>query len=116
MKQFLAVYIGTQAQMSKWDAMSKSQQEEQMQKGLKAWGDWAEKYKKSIVEMGGPLGKTKRIDSNGVSDYKNALTGFTIVQAETAQAAAEMFIGHPHFSLFPGDSVEVVEVLPIPGR
>jgi hypothetical protein len=27
-----------------------------------------------------------------------------------------MFVGHPHFTIFPGDGVEVMEVLPIPGE
>jgi hypothetical protein len=27
-----------------------------------------------------------------------------------------MFEKHPHFSIFPGDSVEIMEVLPIPGQ
>jgi hypothetical protein len=26
-----------------------------------------------------------------------------------------LFEGHPHFAIFPGDSVEVMPVLPIPG-
>jgi hypothetical protein len=31
-------------------------------------------------------------------------------------AAARMFEMHPHFAIFPGDSVEIMECLPIPGR
>jgi hypothetical protein len=34
----------------------------------------------------------------------------------TGTAAAKLFEGHPHFTIFPGDGVEVMEVLPIPGR
>jgi hypothetical protein len=26
-----------------------------------------------------------------------------------------MFEGHPHFTIFPGESIEVMECLPIPG-
>ena len=37
------------------------------------------------------------------------------VDSETHQAAAEMFRDHPHFTLMPGDSVEVMECLPMPG-
>ena len=28
---------------------------------------------------------------------------------------AKLFDKHPHFSIFPGDSVEIMPVLPIPG-
>jgi hypothetical protein len=27
-----------------------------------------------------------------------------------------LFLKHPHFSIFPGDSIEIMEVLPIPGQ
>jgi hypothetical protein len=27
-----------------------------------------------------------------------------------------MFENHPHFTIFPGDSVEIMECLPIPGQ
>jgi len=26
-----------------------------------------------------------------------------------------MFVGHPHFTIFPGEAVEIMECLPIPG-
>ena len=29
--------------------------------------------------------------------------------------AAKLFLNHPHFMIFPGDRVEVMECLPIPG-
>ncbi len=43
------------------------------------------------------------------------MTGFIVVQAESHEEAARMFEGHPHFAHFPGDSVEVMECLPISG-
>ncbi len=30
--------------------------------------------------------------------------------------AARMFADHPHFAIFPGDSVEIMECLPLPGQ
>jgi hypothetical protein len=38
------------------------------------------------------------------------------VSAESQEAAAKMFEKHPHFTIFPGDAVEIMEVLPIPGQ
>ena len=64
--------------------------------------------------MGGPLSRTKRVTREGVSDVRNNLGAFTIVRAESQDAAARLFLGHPHFTQFPGDGVEVMEVLPIP--
>ena len=65
--------------------------------------------------MGGPLGKTKKVDSQGVANFTNLLTAFTVVRAPSHEAAAKMFEGHPHFSIFPGETIEIMPVLPIPG-
>ena len=47
-------------------------------------------------------------------DAKNAICGYVIVEAESHEAAARMFLDHPHFSAFPGQSVEIIECLPMP--
>ena len=45
---------------------------------------------------------------------RNELAAWTVVEAESHEAAARLFEGHPHFSIFPGDAVEVMECLPMP--
>ena len=76
--------------------------------------DWGAANAAAIVDQGSPLGKTKLASAQGVSDSKNALTGYVIVQAESHEAAARLFESHPHFTIFPGDSVEIMECLPLP--
>src|SRR5262245_44432318 len=76
--------------------------------GLAALKAWDEKHKDAIVYMGGPLGPTKRTSADGVADVVNELTVFVVVCAPSHQAAAEMFEGHPHFTIFPCDSVDVI--------
>jgi hypothetical protein len=118
MKKFLAIYIGTAAAMEKseWNRMDEGKRKEREAAGMKAWGEWMERNKASIVESGGPLGKTKSTSKQGVSDTKNTMTGYVTVQAGTHEAAAKMFQDHPFFTIFPGEAVEVMEVLPIPGQ
>jgi hypothetical protein len=65
--------------------------------------------------MGSPLGKTKRISPEGLDDIKNVMAAYTVVRAESHEAVAEMFVDHPHFTIFPGDSVEIMQCLPMPG-
>ncbi len=118
MKKFLAIYIGTAAALeaSQWSAMDEGTREQRVKSGMKAWGDWMAANQAAIVEAGGPLGKTKRTAAQGVSDTKNDMSGYVIVQAESHDAAARMFENHPHFAIFPGESVEIMECLPIPGQ
>jgi len=118
MKRFMAVYTGAIAarERSGWDEASEAERNTRIEKGMKAWYNWGDKHKAAIVENGGPLGKTKRIGLNGVIDIKNNLAGWVVVEAETHEAAAKKFEGHPHFTIFPGEAVELMEVLPIPER
>jgi len=61
--------------------------------------------------MGGPLGKTKKITERGIEDVSNGMGAFMVVRAESHEAAAGPFEKHPHFTAFPGESVEVIPVL-----
>jgi len=114
---YLAVFLGdkTSARWKAWMAMSDAERKAKEQEGMAGWKAWMEKHHAAIVYQGGPLGKTKRISGNGVADISNALGAFLIVRASSHEAAAEMFEGHPHFAIFPGEAVEVMPVLPIPG-
>jgi hypothetical protein len=116
MKKFIAIFIGspTSANVKKWESLDQTERKTQETKGMIAWGNWVEKNKKSILDTGNPLGKTKQINPNGISDIRNQMTAYTIVEAESHEAAAKLFENHPHFMIFPGDSIEVMECLPIP--
>jgi hypothetical protein len=118
MKQFLAIYLGSAASANKaqWDKLDEATRKRREQEGMKAWGDWMVANKSAVVTIGGPLGKTKRISPRGIEDTKNELAGYVVVQAESHQAAAKLFENHPHFAIFPGDSIEIMECLPIPGQ
>jgi hypothetical protein len=116
MKNFLAIYTGSSADMEKWKMLSEAERKEREQKGMKAWGDWMIEHKASVVVQGGPLGKTKRVSKQGISDIRNNMTGYVVVSAESQDAAAKLFDKHPHFTIFPGDGVEIMEVLKIPGQ
>jgi hypothetical protein len=118
MKNFLAIYTGSASspKRAEWDAMDEAKRKEMETSGIKAWGDWMMARGSAIVERGGPLGKTKRASAQGLSDTKNNMTGYVVVKAESHEAAAKMFEKHPSFAHFPGDAVEIMEILPIPGQ
>ena len=112
MKKFMALYMASGAEFEK---MMKSSTPEQQKKGMDAWMKWMNHHKKSIVEGGAPLGKTKRVDAKGVSNTKNDVGGYSIVEAESHDAAAKLFDKeHPHLHM-PGAWVEIIEIMPIPG-
>jgi hypothetical protein len=118
MKNFLAIYIGTPAALEKsqWNALDEQTREAREAAGMKAWMDWGVANSAAIVDQGTPLGKTKRASPDGIEDIKNVMVGYVVVRAESHEAAAKLFENHPHFSIFPGDSVEIMECLPLPVR
>lgn len=107
--------MGSTAAMDEWAKLSEAAKADRQKEGIKTWGSWADKNSKLIKDVGNPLGKTKKVNPKGITDIKNQMTAYTIVEAETHEEAAKLFMNHPHFSIFPGDSIEVMECLPLPG-
>lgn len=116
MKKFLAIYIGTEDAMARarWTDLPDDERRAREAAGMQAWMDWGRANAAVIVDQGSPLGKTKRASSEGLEDIKNVMAGYVIVHAESHEAAAKLFENHPHFTIFPGDSVEIMECLPLP--
>jgi hypothetical protein len=116
MKKFLAVYVGTMSdeKFKAFMAMPEEDRKKTEVAGMEAWGKWGQEHAAHILDNGGPLGKTKQANIGGVSDTHNALSGYAIVQAESHDEAAKMFENHPHFTIFPGTSVEIMEILDMP--
>src|SRR3954469_4778423 len=113
---YLAVFIGskTSPRMQAWMALPEAERRAKEQEGIAAWKAWIAKQGGAVVAMGGPLGQTKKVERGGIGDISNELSAFMVVRAESHDAAAKLFEQHPHFTIFPGDSVEVMPVLPIP--
>ncbi len=114
---YLAVFLGskTSPKFAAWLALSENDRRAKEREGMAAWKAWVEKHQGVIVAMGGPLGKTKKITQGGIEDISNQMGAFTVVRADSHEAAAKLFENHPHFAIFPGEAVEVMPVLPIPG-
>lgn len=111
MKTFLALFMGSADGGGGPPDMS----EADLARGMAAWGAWMAANAGRIVEAGGPVGPTKSVSSRGVEDIRNQVGGYVVLTAESHDEAAALFKDHPHFTIFPGDRVEVMERLPIPG-
>lgn len=114
---YLAIFLGSKTgeRRKAWDALSDAERRAREQEGIAAWGAWVQKNQGAIASIGGPLGKTKKVTEQGISDVANELGAFTVVTADSHEAAAKLFENHPHFTIFPGESVEIMPILPIPG-
>ncbi len=110
MKKFVALYMATRSAIEQMMQATP----EQAKAGMDAWMAWANSHKGMIVDLGLPLGRTKRTTAGGVSDTSNEITGYSIVQGESLDAVAAAFRDHHHL-MMPGASVDVLEALELPG-
>jgi hypothetical protein len=114
---YLAVFLGskTSPRRAAWDALPEGDRRAKEREGMAAWQAWIDKHQATIVGMGGPLGKTKKVTQRGIDDVSNDMGAFMVVRGDSHEAVAKLFEKHPHFAIMPGDSVEIMPVLPIPG-
>ena len=111
MKKFLVLY---KASADGFQQMMKATPEQQ-KAGMAAWMSWSQKAASSIVDMGGPLGKSLRVTKGGdASQITNDLGGYLIMQGESKESLAATMKDHPHF-MTPDASIEIVELMAIPG-
>jgi hypothetical protein len=111
MKKFLVLY---KASADAYQQMMTTTPEQQ-KAGMDAWMSWSKKAASSLLDMGGPLGKSVRVAKGGeVSSVVNDLGGFSVMQAESKEALAQQMKEHPHF-MMPDSTIEIVEIVPIPG-
>jgi hypothetical protein len=111
MKKFMALYMAPAATIR---SLMKSATPENSKAEMDAWMAWAKRNEKSVVDLGMPLGKTKRVSPAGISETRNPITGYSIVQGASVAAVAKIFKSHPHLK-HKGASVDLLDIVHLPG-
>lgn len=111
MAYFLAVYTMKPEDLARFRAMPKAEQDAVDAVGLKLWEEWEKRNAAFLPDLGGMVGKTKRVTTGGIDDAVNPFCGYVVVEAETIEDAARLFEDHPHITTFPGDGVDVMPFL-----
>ncbi len=99
MKKFLYLYFGGTAPASP----------EAGKALMDNWMAYFGRMGSRIVDGGAPLAPGKPVGGSATSHA----VGYSIISAETLDEAIALTEGHPHRSA--GGSVEVCEILPVPG-
>jgi len=81
MPKFLAVFTG------KPGVQAGPPDQATAAKGIQAWGEWMGRHADKIVEGGGPLGKTKKVSNDGITDIRNSMAGYVVLEASDIDAA-----------------------------
>lgn len=109
--KFLALYM---APTGVFEQMMADSTPEQQKAGMDAWTDWMKAHQESIADMGAPVGATKRVTAGGVADVRNEVGGYSIIEADSHDAAAALFADSPHLHMMPEAFVDVSALLAMP--
>jgi hypothetical protein len=90
-----------------------AQTDAEREAAMAAWGNWFGQLGQAVVDAGNPFGASKGVTSGGsVSDpAPAALTGYSVLAADSLDAATELAKGCP--VLGNGGSVEVYETFEV---
>jgi hypothetical protein len=114
MKKFLVTYLAPGSVVDEWKktpADKRKAAEEQMQG---QWKKWMADHAKLFADVGAGVGRTKRVTAQGTADGRNDIMLYSVVEAESHEAAARSFEGHPHLQISQS-SIEIMEIHPLPG-
>ena len=107
MSKFILLYQGPATPM---DELSPEQGEEQ----LKAWTDWFARVGPALADRGAPFGARSAVADDGSSPASSELNGYSIVEADTIDAAKGLVDKHPFLSEGKGRfTVEIFELVPM---
>jgi hypothetical protein len=114
MKRFLVTYLVPTSVMTDWKKTDPAQRKEAEAKMQGEWKKWMTDNARMFVDVGAGVGKTKLVNMQGTSDTKNDIMLYSVVEAESHEAAAKSFEGHPHLQI-PQSSIEVMEIHSLQG-
>ena len=89
---------------------TRPENEADIAKEMERWGAWFATMGAAVVDGGAPVGPSKTISGAGVADNggANPVSGYTVIQADTMEAALAHAKGCP---INDTGSVEVTEIM-----
>ena len=105
---FLALYLIPSAVMADWAKTDPNARKAAEEKMKAEWQKWMGDHAK-MVKLTEAVGKTKRVTASGISDGKNDICLYSIIEADSHETAAKAFENHPHLQI-PQASIEVMAV------
>lgn len=114
MKKFLVLFLTPVAVLEKWMNTDPAERKSMEDKLKEEWSVWMQEHKHALVDAPQGAGKTKTVSQSGIADTKNDIMMYAIVQADSHEAAAEIFAHHPHLQI-PEATIEVMAINPLTG-
>lgn len=111
MTKYLLLYVSP---VTAQDQMANASPEEG-QAGMEAWNAWAGRAGSAIVDLGSPVQPRGAVGpAGGPGGDRGHIGGFSIMEADSADALRGLLEEHPHLML-DGASIEFYEFLELSG-
>ncbi len=108
MSKFLYLYRGPATPMEDFTPEQSAEQ-------MRAWGEWMSRTGSALADAGAPFGARSAVSDDGTSPAPSDQNGYTIVEADSLDAARALTDGHPFLSEGKGRfSIEIFELAPMP--
>jgi hypothetical protein len=114
MKRFLVTYLAPASVLAEWKKTDPDQRKAAQGKMQAEWKQWMNDHANMFADVGAGVGKTNLVTVQGISDSRNDIMLYSVVEAESHEAAAKSFEGHPHLQI-PQSSIEIMEIHALPG-
>jgi hypothetical protein len=109
-KKFIVMYLIPTAVMDDWKKIDPEKRKSEEEKLM---AEWTKDHAGMILDTNAG-GKTKLVTASGVSDFRNDIVLYSIVEAASHEEATKSFENHPHLQI-PQSSIQVMEIRPMSG-
>ena len=109
MARFIVTY---HAPVSAMEQMANATPED-IQKGMEPWMAWAARCGSALVDLGTPLVNGQTLTKAGSATSARQVAGYSILEADSTDAAKALLDGHPHLEWLDGAEIEVHESVPM---
>ena len=82
-------------------------------KNMAEWQAWIGGLGEAVINPGTPLSGTQTVSSEGVQPSSSTMSGFSVVEADSIDAAVEMAKSSPFLAV--NGTIDVSEVMELPG-
>ena len=114
MDKFLVLYRAPNSVIDEWMKKPEQDRKAEETKMMEAWKEWMSANGSKLTDKGAGAGKPIVVSSSGVKNARNDIMMYQIVQANSADEAAKMFVDHPHFGI-PQATIEVMPLKAMEG-
>ena len=107
MTKFMLLYRGDATPME-------DMTEEQSAEAMGLWTSWIDKHGQSLTDLGTPFGTRVAVGGDGRDQKPASLNGYTVVEADSLEAAKGLCDGHPFLNgTGPEFAIDVFELVPM---